>query len=137
MIPDYDAKSVGKWKCLVSIMEGIIMSVKIKYASGVKHVIEHGQAVIIGAGKVGKSLVDEMEEICGCAQNYIKLILDNDENKSGTLYKGIEIIAIKDAVSVLEPCALIIAVKSYKEILRQINQIHEFDGWDCYIYPLM
>lgn len=112
------------------------MSVRIQCASDLRAVIESGKVAVIGAGKVGKSLVDDIEEIWGDVSR-IEVILDNDEKKRGTVYKGIKIISVNDAVDVLEQCVLLVAVKSYKAILRQINQVQKFDGWDCYIYPLM
>lgn len=112
------------------------MSVNIKYASDLKTVIEKGKIAIFGAGKMGKSLVDGIEKTWGDV-GHVAVILDNDEKKRGTAYKGIEIITVEDAVGMLEPCVLLIAVKAYKAILRQLNQIPKYDGWDCYIYPLI
>ncbi len=113
------------------------MSVKIKCASDLGAVIKQRKVAVVGAGKMGRSLVDDIEKTFGEGQNCIAAILDNDETKRGTTYRGIEIISVKDATDVLEPCVLLIAIGSYKAILRQINQIQKFDGWDCYIYPLI
>lgn len=112
------------------------MSVNIKYANDLKTVIECGKIAILGAGKIGKSLVDYIEKTWGDVSR-VAAIMDNDEKKQGTTYKGIAIISVEDAVEVLDKCVLLVAIKSYKAMLTKINQMHKFDGWDCYIYPLI
>jgi len=55
----------------------------------------------------------------------------------GQKIEGISIISMETAVKILPRSILLIAVKNYRELVRQVNSIKRFDGWDCYIYPLL
>lgn len=112
------------------------MSVKIQCKCDLEKIVKDRNIVVWGAGKMGKTAIDEVEKIQGNLNNIIA-ILDNDKQKHGTNYKGVKVISMENGLEEFKPCALLIAVKSYWGVLEQLNRRQEFDGWDCYIYPLV
>ena len=112
------------------------MGIKLQCACSLEKIISEKTITVVGGGENGKNVINEIERIQGDVHNIVA-IMDNDENKQETTYKDIPIISICKGAETLKSCVLLITMKKYKPIIRQLNKMKEFEGWESYIYPLM
>lgn len=100
--------------------------------------IETRTLYCFGASLMPQEIVEEYQELH--LEKKIVAFIDNDPQKTGTLYKlggcDIPIIAVEEMISKISSNdILLITSKYYVEIVEQLNDLQVLNDLECYIWP--
>lgn len=113
------------------------MSIVVSDYKNICQLLEEEERIIVfGAGTFGKKLLAEIEQICGNLDKVVAIV-DNEASKQGDLINGLEICAVDKIRNIYKKCIIIIAMKAYESVLRQVDNMPQFNGWKCCVYHIM